>query len=232
MFTQPVVDLIEISKFMTQSGINTVKMVRDGVKLVREGKAVGAFEKILASLKGVPKRRWAVAAAVAALAGYGISELVSDDKEINKEAEVLFAKYKNDPNGLDKALAENRSTFDQDTKNECLKYALIAKLGLSGDYAAQTEVRHEKGVYTISMPIVISKQYGGDILSSVESSLVQVEPNAQLQMEVRGQVAYAFRKEAEAQLKAEGESTEAIPRIIDEKLEAMGYNPELGKQKS
>lgn len=86
------------------------------------------WEKLFETMKSTPKKKWAAIAAVVALTGGAIYEMMPDG--IDKEAEVLFTKYKNDPNGLDKALAENWPTLDQDTKNECIKYALIAKLGM------------------------------------------------------------------------------------------------------
>ncbi len=133
MFTQPVVDMIEIGKFLRNSGKNSIKMVLDGAKLIREGKTIGMREKLLATLKGTPKKKWAIMAAVAAFGGRAIAEMMPDG--IDKEAEVLFTKYKDDPAGLDRALAESWPTLDQDTKNECLKYALIAKLGISPEHA-------------------------------------------------------------------------------------------------
>lgn len=41
MFTQPLMDLVEVTRFFRQTGKNTIKMVSDGVRLAREGKMSG-----------------------------------------------------------------------------------------------------------------------------------------------------------------------------------------------
>lgn len=148
---------------------------------------------------------------------------------MDKEAEVLFSKYKNDPNGLDKALAENRPTFDQDTKNECLNYAIVAKLGLSMEHADLLSIDYHGNTYTVSLPVMIEKQYGTSVLTSLQENLVKVEPDAQVAMNVRGAVAMRYREQLAQQLKNDGEKPENIEKIIDQQLEAMGYDPNVGK---
>ena len=41
-----------------------------------------------------------------------------------------------------------------------------------------------------------------------------------------------YRRLLEEQLKSEGEAPENIPAVIDQQLEAMGYNSNTGKEKA
>ena len=151
-------------------------MVRDGAKLVAEGKMAGLGEKILATLKGTPKRKLAIATAVAGLLGWGAYERLSSDSDVSKEAQVYFAKYKDKPAELDKALAENRKTFDQETKNECLKYAVAAKLGLDGPSMDRLQIEYRNQTYVVQLPVVMEKQHAVGVLASLKDSLSVVEP--------------------------------------------------------
>ncbi|MBP6910283.1 hypothetical protein KBC03_01660 [Patescibacteria group bacterium] len=228
MFTRPVIDMVEIGRFVGQTTKNSYKMVRDGVKLAREGKMAGLGEKILASVRETPSKKRAVMAAVAALASRGIYELMPEG--MDKEAEVLFTKYKNDPNGLDKALAENWHTFDQDTKNDCIKYALMARLSLRPEDADNMKVEYTNGTYVIGVPVMIEKQQGNAILAAFKDNIARVEPDAKIEMEVSGLVAYNFRKNLAEKLKNEGVKPEEIERTVEEHVIALGYDAGIGKE--
>lgn len=79
---------------------------------------------------------------------------------------------------------------------------------------------------------MVEKQYGNAILASLQDNIAKVEPQAQIQMNVRGATAYEYRKQLAEKLKIDGEKPEDIPAVIDKQLEAMGYNPNIGKEKS
>lgn len=148
---------------------------------------------------------------------------------MDKEAEVMFAKYKNDPNGLDRAISENWTKFDQDTKNECIKYAIIGKLAIPVEKTNNMQVDYKDGTYSVSVPTLINKETGNAMLASLEDNIARVEPNAKIQMQVRGEVAFNFRKQLAEKLQKEGVKPEEMSRIVDEQIAAMGYDPNIGK---
>lgn len=57
---------------------------------------------------------------------------------------------------------------------------------------------------------MIQKEYGNAMLASLKDSIARVEPDAKIEMNVRGVVAYNFRKQLEEKLKAQGEKPENI----------------------
>lgn len=93
-------------------------------------------------------------------------------------------------------------------------------------------VDYKEGEYMVSIPMMIQKQYGNAMLASLQDSVARVEPNAKVAMNVKGLVAYNFRKELAEKLKADGEKPENIEKMIDAQLVAMGYSPDIGKTAS